>query len=157
MTCASTAAHMYTAGANGGQESASATSESAFGASSRGHGDAVSEGAQGAYINPAVSRSGAVANTGAIGGPGEPPAQQSQHSVSHAGLNGNAAGTSGQLAEFGIPENSAVLAPIALQEDEPVRIPLLVLTLGACRCYVFTVVNRYCACVAHSVVHSGTT
>lgn len=57
---------------------------------------------------------------------GEPQqAQRSLRNASHASLNGNAVATGapGQLTEFGIPENSAVLAPIALQEDEPVRPP----------------------------------
>jgi hypothetical protein len=73
---------------------------------------------RGQMVNPAQ-------NPGAMGRAGEVQhAQQSQRSSSHPAMNGNAvtAAASGQLTEFGIPENSAVLAPIALQEDEPVRV-----------------------------------
>ena len=117
--------------ANGGRPD-SATAESSFESSGRGNAEsgAATGGPAGGYINPAAPRPGASVNPAqnpdAMARAGDPQqAQQAQRSASHAAINGNAVATGapGQLTEFGIPENSAVLAPIALQEDEPVRAP----------------------------------
>lgn len=158
----------HAGGANGGRPDASA--ESAFDSTGRGNaeGSAVAGGA-GGYINPSAPRPGASVNPtqspDAMARAGESQqAQQAQRSASHVAMNGSAVATGapGQLTEFGIPENSAVLAPIALQEDEPVRAPdHLAHTASASRytsaCYRFFLWQRLSDSISQAhAIHPAT-